>query len=184
MGFVDASRARAFAAMTAKDYVRLALLGAAGRRSLPADDVAAVVHALCGPNWSPTAQMVLDGVDDLVAEGLLNAYARTETLEISAEGRQALHRLLAAPIAAPMSPFGRIGLRLKLAFLDLAPAHQRRRQVENAIRACECEIAARASRCPGWELNGPYGQAFLDHQVDGLEDLAGLLRRMARAEMD
>lgn len=183
MGYIDTGRIQAYGArMTAKDYIHMALLGAAERGPLATDDAPGMVQALAGRNWVPSLQMILDGIDDLVADGLLNTVNRAEVLALTAEGRQKLRRLLAQPLPAPVSAFGRVGLRLKLAFIDLATPEIRRRQLDAALRACECEIASRATRCPAWDLNGPFGRAWLDHQVDGLEELAGLLRRMARAE--
>lgn len=182
MGFIEGRTILNRQAMTARDYIWLAVLGAAERAPLTMDEVAQAVAALAGPAWMPVSQLSFDAMDEMLEGGLLNPVERSLRLAITGDGRRRLQDLVAQPLAAPLSTFGQVGIRLKLAFLDLAPAAVRRRQIDALLRACDCEIAARTAACAAWSLNGPLGRVWLDHQVDALEEMAEVLRRLARAE--
>ncbi|KIL99526.1 hypothetical protein CCC_04042 [Paramagnetospirillum magnetotacticum MS-1] len=168
--------------MTARDYIWLAVLGAVERGPLSTDDAASAVGALAGSTWIPVSQLVFEAIDQMLEEGLLNPVERSTRLAITGEGRRRLHDLVAQPLTAPLSPFGQVGIRLKLAFLDLAPPVVRRRQIDAILRSCDCEIASRTASCAAWSLNGPLGRAWLDHQMDALEEMAQALRRLAKTE--
>lgn len=168
--------------MTARDYIWLAVLGAVERAPLSMEEVERAVAALSGPAWTPVTQLIYDAVDEMLEDGLLNPVERSLRLAITGEGRRRLHDLVGQPLAAPLSTFGQVGIRLKLAFLDLVPQAVRHRQIDAILRACDCEIAARTASCPAWALNGPLGRAWLDHQVEALEELAQFLRRLAKSE--
>lgn len=182
MGFIECRPVLGHRVMTARDYIWLAVLGAAERGPLTMDGAAEAVAALAGSLWAPVSQLVFDAVDEMLTDGLLNAMDRSSRLALTGEGRQRLHDLLALPLASPLSPFGQVGVRLKLAFLDLASPAMRRRQIAAILGACQCEIAARTAACPAWALNGPLGRAWLDHQVEMLEETATMLRGLARQE--
>lgn len=180
MGFIDRQPCIAPRLMTPSDYIWLAALGCAERGPITIEDVGLAVDALAGPLWSPTGQVVFDTVEMLVERGYLSVQAEDERLSLSGAGRRRLLELLTQPVPAPLSAFGQVGLRLKLAFLDILPPILRRHQLNGIIYAYECEMAKRASRCPAWPVNGPLGRKWLDHHMDGLEDGVALLRRMAR----
>lgn len=182
MGFVERRPALGRQVMTAGDYIRLAVLGAASRTPVSVDDAVRAVADLSGPFWTPVAQLVFDAIDDMLEAGLLNPVDRSSRLALSGDGTRLLHELITLPVASPLTTFGQVGIRLKLAFLDLAAPAMRRRQVEGILRACECEIASRGAACPAWRLNGPLGRLWLDHQMEALEETVEVLRRLARAE--
>lgn len=182
MGYIEARAVLSRHPMTARDYIWLAVLGAVERAPLSMEEVERAVVALSGPSWAPVTQLIYDAVDEMLEDGLLNPVERSLRLAITGEGRRRLHDLVGMPLAAPLSTFGQVGIRLKLAFLDLAPQAVRRRQIDTILRACDCEIASRNALCPAWTLNGPLGRAWLDHQVDALEEMAAFLRRLAQAE--
>lgn len=180
MGFIDHQPSIVIRALGATDYICLAALGTAERSPITMEDVVTAVDALAAPLWVPVFDMVFDTVTDLVERGCLNADLRAETFSLTGIGRRRLMDLLSQPVQAPMSSFGQVGVRLKLAFLHILPPILRRHQIIAIIRAYECEMAARAARCQAWQLNGPMGQRWLDHQMDALEDGLDLLRRLAR----
>ncbi|EME68878.1 hypothetical protein H261_16211 [Paramagnetospirillum caucaseum] len=182
MGFIEGRTILNRQAMTARDYIWLAVLGATERAPLSMDDAMQAVATLTGPAWAPVTQLVFDAIDEMLEDGLLNPVERSMRLAITGDGRRRLHDLVAQPLASPLSTFGQVGIRLKLAFLDLAPPVVRRRQIDAILRSCDCEIASRTASCPAWALNGPLGRVWLDHQVDALEEMAEVLRRLARAE--
>jgi hypothetical protein len=182
MGFIEGRTILNRQAMTARDYIWLAVLGAAGRSSLTMDEMVLAVGALTGPGWVSVSQLVFDAMDEMLEDGLLNPVERSTKLAITSDGRQRLFDLIATPLAGPLSPFGQVGVRLKMAFLDLASPATRRHQINAILRACDCEIAARTASCQAWGLNGPLGRVWLDHQVDALEEMAEILRRLARVE--
>lgn len=182
MGFVERRPALCRQVMTAGDYIRLAVLGAASRTPLTVDEAVNAVVDLSGPFWTPVTQLVFDAVDDMLEEGLLNQVDRSVRLALTGDGMRLLHELITLPVASPLTTFGQVGIRLKLAFLDLATPAVRRRQVETILRACECEIAGRGASCPAWRLNGPLGRLWLDHQMEALEETVAVLRRLVRAE--
>ncbi|ARJ65810.1 hypothetical protein WV31_09130 [Magnetospirillum sp. ME-1] len=182
MGFIEGRTIQNRRAMTARDYIWLAVLGAVERAPLSVDDAIQAVAALTGPAWAPVSQLIFDAMDDMLADGLLNPVERSTRLAITGDGRRRLHDLIAQPLTAPLSTFGQVGIRLKLAFLDLVPPAVRRRQIDALLRSCDCELSTRTSTCPAWALNGALGRVWLDHQVDALEETAEVLRRLARAE--
>lgn len=182
MGFIECRPLLGHRVMTARDYIWLAVLGAAERRPLTMEAAAQAVKTLAGPLWSPVSELIFDAMDDMLAEGLLNSLDRSSRLAITGEGRQRLMELVALPLVSPATPFGQVGMRLKLAFLDLVPPSIRQRQIGSILTACQCEIATRTTACPAWELNGPYGRAWLDHQVETLEETVTILRKLLRQE--
>jgi DNA-binding PadR family transcriptional regulator len=182
MGYIEGRTIQSRQVMTARDYIWLAVLGAVERAPLSMDDAVQAVGALAGQAWTPVQQLVFDAIDQMLEDGLLNPVERSMRLAITGEGRRRLQDLLTQPLAAPLSSFGQVGIRLKLAFLDLAPPAMRHRQIDAILRSCDCEIASRTASCAAWSLNGILGRVWLDHQVDALEEMAEVLRRMARAE--
>jgi hypothetical protein len=182
MGFIEGRTNLNRQAMTARDYIWLAVLGAVERTPLTMDETVQAVCALAGPGWAPVSQLVFDAIDEMLDDGLLNPLERSLRVAITGEGRLRLLDIIAMPLAAPLSSFGQVGIRLKLAFLDLASPAIRRSQINAILRACDCEIAARNASCQAWGLNGTLGRVWLDHQVDALEEMAEVLRRIARAE--
>ncbi|MBI3445007.1 MAG: hypothetical protein HY055_06535, partial [Magnetospirillum sp.] len=146
------------------------------------DAAAQAVKSLAGPLWCPISELIFDAMDDMVAQGMLNVLGRSSRLAITGDGRRHLLELVAMPLASPITAFGQVGLRLKLAFLDLAPPSVRRRQIGGIISACQCEIAARTTSCSAWQLNGADGRAWLDHQVEALEETVAVLRNLLRGE--
>ncbi|OAN52898.1 hypothetical protein A6A04_15475 [Paramagnetospirillum marisnigri] len=182
MGFIDRQPCFATHPLAATDYVWLAALGAAERAPITAEDVAAAVDALAGPLWTPVYELVSDSMSHMIDQGCLTPAADLGRYALTGAGRRRLVDLLSRPVQAPLSAFGQVGVRLKLAFADILPPILRRHQINAVIRAYECEMAARSARCKAWPLNGPLGRTWLDHHLDELEDGLALLRQLARME--
>ncbi|MDO8606406.1 MAG: hypothetical protein Q7R40_07725 [Phaeospirillum sp.] len=182
MGFIDRHPCLAVRQMTASDYIWLATLGCAARGPIGIDDVGQAIAALAGPLWSPSGQVVFDSVEAILDRGLLLGDAAGDRLSITDSGRRQLSFLLTLPVPSPLSAFGQVGIRLKMAFIDILPPALMRHQIVGVIHAYECEVANRSVRCQAWPLNGSIGRKWLDHQVDTLEDGLALLRQMIRPE--
>jgi hypothetical protein len=180
MGFIERQPCTTIRPLNPCDYVWLAALGIAERGPITMEDVTLAVDALAGPLWTPVFQVVSDSITDMIEQGCLADEPDRDRFSLTASGRRRLSYLLSQPVQAPLSAFGQVGVRLKLAFIDVLPPILRRHQIMAVIRAYECEMAARAGRCRAWPLNGPMGRQWLDHHMDGLEDGLELLRRMAR----
>jgi hypothetical protein len=182
MGYVDHPSALASHQLTASDYVRLAILGCAVRCPIFPDDIVRSVESLAGPLWAPSGHLVLDAIEVMVGMGYLANGEGGLGLLITGPGRRALTGLLTQPVSSPLSAFGQVGIRLKMAFLDILPPILRRHQIAGLIHAYECDLATQTAGGESWPLNGVIGRNWLDHQMDMLEDGIALLRRLARAE--
>ncbi|RAU22695.1 hypothetical protein CU669_06760 [Paramagnetospirillum kuznetsovii] len=180
MGFVDHQTLRSGTPLTASDYIWLAALGAAERGPITLDSIASAVESLAGCLWQPVFEVIADNVDEMAKGGFLDE--QDGRIMLTPPGRFCLAQLLARPVHAPLSAFGQVGVRLKMAFLDLLPKPSRQRQIQALIVAYECEIASRSTRCGAWPLSGMLGRGWLDHQMDTLEDSLHLLRKSARME--
>lgn len=177
MGFVDHQTCSAVHPLSAADYIWLAAMGSAERGPITLENVAQAVDSLAGTLWQPVFQVIADNVALMVEGDLLDS--QDGILALTGAGRFRLAQLLVQPVQAPLSAFGQVGVRLKLAFLDLLPPLPRRRQIQSLITAYECEIASRSARCRAWPLNGAIGRKWLDHHMDSLEDGLALLRQSA-----
>jgi hypothetical protein len=94
------------------------------------------------------------------------------------QGRQILGLLLGQPAGPAGCPIGQVGLRLKLAFLDLAPPQERQSHLGPIIEACQGELAECRRRCDLCAANGPFGQQWLRHEAERLRRDLGLLLTM------
>jgi len=186
MGFVDRSPAVLVRPLNTRDYLALAILGSAARGPLAIDEVPALISGLAGPLWSPVHPLIHDAMDEMVVDGQLGTTKAADSehlrLTLRPSGHRRLHHLLALHIPGPLTAFGQVGVRLKLAFLDLLPPPMRRHQIGALIRAYDCEIAGRNRHCHAWPLSGSYGRQWLDGQMEGLEDSLTLLRDLARCD--
>jgi hypothetical protein len=183
MGFVDRQFSHAVSHLSAGDYLTLALLGSLARcRRLELEDLFAAATALGAPYWLPTSQLIDEALSSLRQAELIRHLANERALSITETGLDTLTCLLCRPVTRPLSAFGQAGMQLKLAFLDLLPPPWQHRQLDQLITAYECEIRQRNTSPSIWKLNGPFGQAWSDQNLDGMEESLGVLRRMARLE--
>lgn len=102
-----------------------------------------------------------------------------ERVTITPRGRKVLERLSAQPTQAPGTILGQVGLRLKLAFIDLLPPRTRYAALETAIAAHEGELQSRRQHCDACPVRGEFGRLWFDHDCERLHHDIALLRSMA-----
>jgi hypothetical protein len=146
MGRIDSARS-AFAArrMEAADFIWIAALGTAARGPATTQDICAAIDDIAGHLWTPVFDVVIGCIAEMTRGGRLCRVAG-DAFVTTASGRNALGLLLAHPVNHPACPLAQVGLRFKLAFLDLAPAERRRDCVDQAVAAYETALAAGRDR--------------------------------------
>ncbi len=182
MGFIDISRPRPEQRqMDARDFIWLAILGTAARNDATLTDVADAIDAITSGQWMPVSDLIAASMDEMTRGGHLvicqsgpeDRYALTPC------GRQILLFLLALPLGRPGSLVGQVGLKLKLAFLDLAGAEDRRQHLQAVIILYEDEVDIRLRLRAHSLADGGYGELWNTHDMERLRRDLALLRSMA-----
>lgn len=182
MGFVGRIRtgmAPARRELGTRDFIWLATLGTAARGAAGLDDICQAIDAITLGQWLPVGDLVTASVAEMMRGGHLQITAgRPDRLRLTARGRETLMLLLAQPPGRPASVFGQVGLRLKLAFLDLAPPVERRVHLEAMVALYREELADRLadSHCTAM---GGFGTAWRSHDAERLRGDIALLERLA-----
>jgi hypothetical protein len=164
--------------MGARDFIWLAALGSAARRPAGLEDMACAIDSITAGQWLPVGELVTASVEEMVRGGHL-ALAADGRHTLSRRGRETLSLLLTQPLARPASVFGQVGLRMKLAFLDLVEPGERRLHLESMIEGYEDELARRMSPCEGCTARGSFGELWRCHDLERLRRDLALLRSMA-----
>lgn len=166
--------------MGARDFIWLAALGTAARGNARLEDVCAAIDLITQGQWLPIGDLVAASVDEMVRGAHLQPVPGGEArLRITPRGRQTLSLLLAQPIGRPTSVFGQVGLRMKLAFLDLAEEGERRVHFDSLIGLYEEELGRCATPEERSGARGSFGDLWRSHDIDRLRRDVALLRRMA-----
>ncbi|MGE5515143.1 MAG: hypothetical protein ACM31D_04910 [Bacteroidota bacterium] len=166
--------------MGTRDFIWLAALGTVARGPAGLDGICRAIDAITHGQWLPVGDLVTASVDEMVRGGHLQPMLDPERhLRLTARGRQTLSLLLAQPIARPTSVFGQVGLRLKLAFLDLAEEGERRQHFRMLIDLYQEELGRSQMPASGDVARGSYGELWRSHDIDRLHREIGLLRRLA-----
>lgn len=174
--------------MESGDFIALAVLGASARGPASFEDIREAIAEIAAGPWTPVAELVSDRLEGLIGTGHLWARGSDggPRIVITAKGRKLLAALLGRPLPPPGAPLGQVGLRLKLAFLDLVTPAQRRCHLDGMICAYEDELADRQRRCaacPARSLaHGRFGRRWLDHDTERLHRDLALLRAMAEPD--
>jgi hypothetical protein len=163
--------------MGTRDFIWLAALGTAARGPATLEDVCHAIDVITHGQWLPIGDLVAASVDEMVRGGHLQAATGTR-LRLTQRGRQILSLLLGQPIARPSSVFGQVGLRLKLAFLDLAEEGERRQHIDSLIAIHEEELARSLSPEDQSAARGSFGDLWRSHDIDRTRRDVALLRRM------
>lgn len=166
--------------MGARDFIWLAALGTAARGNARLEDICVAIDLITQGQWLPIGDLVAASVDEMVRGAHLQPVLGGEPrLRITPRGRQTLSLLLAQPTGRPTSVFGLVGLRMKLAFLDLAEEGERHAHFQTLIDLYEEELG----RCMAPEAHagarGSFGDMWRNHDIDRLRRDVALLRRMA-----
>ncbi|HKX09097.1 MAG TPA: hypothetical protein VJN67_12940 [Stellaceae bacterium] len=126
------------------EAIRLAALGLLAEAPRRYADLAAEVRFLTSRIVGPAPELMGTSLELLRYEGLVSpvdgANADAE-LTLTSNGHTALEDLLRANLRAPSTDLGKLGLALKLRFLDQLPADDQSRQIALVIAACESERA-------------------------------------------
>src|SRR5262249_35197996 len=125
------------------EAIRLAALGLLAEAPRRYADLAAEVRFLTSRIAGPSPELMGTSLELLRYEGFVTAAAggAGAALILTASGRSALKALLRANLRAPSTDLGKLGLTLKLRFLDQLPADEQSRQIALVVGACESELA-------------------------------------------
>lgn len=167
--------------MGARDFIWLACLGTAARAPAGLDDICRAMDVITLGQWLPVGELITASVDEMVRGGHMTATGEAGSwrVSLSGRGRETLSFLLAQPIARPASVFGQVGLRMKLAFLDLVDQGERRCHLDALICSYEDELALRQSPCEQCPSRGSFGELWRSHDLERLRRDVALLRSMA-----
>ncbi len=154
------------------EAIRLAALGLLAEAPRRYADLAAEVRFLTSRIAGPSPELMGTSLELLRYEGLVSpvdgGHADSE-LTLTSTGRTALEDLLRANLRAPSTDLGKLGLALKLRFLDQLPADDQTQQIALVIAACEGEHARLT------DLRTRHGAAaglfrdWLDHDIAQIE---------------
>jgi len=162
--------------MQARDLIWLAALGTGARQPFDLDQLGSVIDELAGRIWTPVIDVMASCLEEIHRSGSLTLneshFATTD------QGQQILSMLLGQPAGPAGCPIGQVGLRLKLAFLDLAPPQERQDHLGLIIEACQDELAECRRRCELCAAHGPFGRQWLRHETERLRRDLGLLLSM------
>jgi Putative AphA-like transcriptional regulator len=130
------------------EAVRLAALGTLALAPPPPryGELAGEVRQFTARIVGPSLDLVGTPLELLRVEGLIEAVAGEGAAEdalmrITDTGRTELHALLSAALRPPVNDLNKLALALKLRFLHLLPAPERRRQAEAMVEMEEQELA-------------------------------------------
>lgn len=168
-------------AMQAQDIIWLAALGVAARRSVPPGAPLMAIHDIAGSLWSPVADVVTACMREMLRGGQLELVAAADQVQTTAHGLKCLERLMGVPLPSPRCPLGQLGLRLKLAHLDLVSAVTRRQVLGELIADHQKELAlARIDLGQIWA--GHHGRTWFRGDAERLRRDLGLLRTLLAQE--
>lgn len=172
--------------LEAKDMIWIAALGSACRFPVRSEEIRATILTVCGALWKPVDSLVVNAIEEMIRAGHLRQ-SRPEDesrFTTTSQGKDVLRYLLCVPAQRPGVLLGQAGHRLKLAFIDLLPFSERRRQLQSAVAAHETELAVRRAQCADCQLRGAYGRLWFEHDCERLTCDIALLRSMAGFNAD
>lgn len=179
IGRIHTGMAPARRELGTRDFIWLATLGTAARGPAGLEEICFAIDTITLGQWLPVGELVTASVAEMVRGGHLQAApGQPDRLRLTARGRETLMLLLAQPPGRPASVFGQVGLRLKLAFLDLAPPVERRVHLEAMVTLYQEELAHRMAdeNCAAL---GSFGAAWRSHDAERLRGDIALLERLA-----
>ena len=171
------------------EAVRLLALGLLADRPRSYGELASEVRHFTGHLVGPSLDLVAPPLELLKVEGLIEPLdprsdqgaedSEEAALKITEAGGDELRRLLVANLRAPVNAINKLILALKMRFLHLLPAAERRLQVEMLIEMSEreltrlIELRARHAQEPG------HLTAWLDHDIAALTQRLEWFRALA-----
>lgn len=164
-----------------REFIWIAALGTAARKPTSIDDICLTIDDIADQRWTPVSDVIAGTVGDMLSDGALRPShpPHADTFVTTDVGHEMLAAMFARPSGRPGCLLGEVGLRLKLAFIDLAPIESRHLYLTSTIRAYEGEIAACEQRCQLCTIRGPFVRQWLDHETDRLRRDLSVLHSMA-----
>jgi len=149
-----------------KETIRLAALGILSEGPLAYADLANAVRQFVGRIAGPSLELTGPSIEMLRYEALVEPVNddKDPPLALTAEGRTELLTLLQATVRPPMTDMSKLVIALKMRFLPLLSADERRDQVDLLIDTCELELA-RLSDLSDPTSDDPYFQDWLTHDI-------------------
>ena len=149
-----------------KETIRLAALGILSQGPLAYADLANAVRQFVGRIAGPSLELTGPSIEMLRYEALVEPVNddKDPPLALTAEGRTELLTLLQATVRPPITDMSKLVIALKMRFLPLLSADERRDQVDLLIDACELELA-RLSDLSDPTSDDPYFQDWLTHDI-------------------
>lgn len=149
-----------------KETIRLAALGILSEGPLAYADLANAVRQFVGRIAGPSLELTGPSIEMLRYEALVEPTNddKDPPLALTPEGRTELLTLLKATVRPPMTDMSKLVIALKMRFLPLLDADERRDQVDLLIDACELELA-RLSDLSDPTADDPYFQDWLVHDI-------------------
>lgn len=163
-----------------RDLLWLAILGGAARCPMSLARALTVIHDIAGPAWPRVDDTATDCVHEMLRGGHLEP-TEPGRFQTTAHGLDCLERLVAVPLGGPRSMVGQVGMRLKLAYLDLVSTATRCQVLADLVADHQQELAlARIDLGQIWA--GPHGRAWFRGDLDRLRHDLDLLRQMLARE--
>jgi DNA-binding PadR family transcriptional regulator len=133
-------------ALVPAEAVRLAALGMLAEEPRRYSDLAVEIRQFTSRIVGPSLDLMGTSLELLRYEELIEGVGGTgmeddAVLRLTEKGRAALMTLLSATLSAPVNEVNRLVLALKLRFLHLLSAAERREQIELIALWCEGELA-------------------------------------------
>jgi DNA-binding PadR family transcriptional regulator len=149
-----------------KETIRLAALGILSEGPLAYADLANAVRQFVGRIAGPSLELTGPSIEMLRYEGLLEPVGEEKgpPLTLTEEGRTELLALLKATVRPPLTDVSKLVIALKMRFLSLLDAEERRDQVDLMIDASELELA-RLNDLLNTDAHDAYFQDWLKHDI-------------------
>jgi hypothetical protein len=141
------------------DLVWLALIVAAKGRNFTPDESPSLVAKLSGRSWSPTCDVVEICLKEMLASHALTLESDSGLISAGPRAADVLTRLMKIDIGSPLSPLGRVGVRLQMAGLDFLPDQARMDCLDRLLCAYEAESTKRNKEMSGLPL-GNFGRRW------------------------
>ena len=152
------------------EAIRLLALGVLATGETTYAQLASEVRHFAGHVVGPSLDLVGAPIEVLKVEGFVETadgggLAETANLRITEAGREELTRLLNSNVRAPVSDINKLIITLKMRFLHLLAAPDRRLQAEMLAEMCERQLV-RLTELRGGHAAAPgHLSAWLDHEI-------------------
>jgi DNA-binding PadR family transcriptional regulator len=158
--------------LTPKEATRLCALGTLASHKAPMHyaALATAVRHFIDRVLGPSLDLMAPSIELLKYEGLIRAIegeglVDDATFEMTEDGRQALKKLLEAPIRRQATDLNKLIIALKFRFLHLLPPEGQRAQADMLIDYYEAELARLDDLLAFHAKDGGFLPAWLTHDI-------------------